>query len=68
MLKDALVIAGKDLRLLYRDRTAVIMGYLVPIFLLVIFGVIYSGMMQEQQDIKEEAARAAIKTKPKAKR
>jgi ABC-2 type transport system permease protein len=52
MLRDGLVLAVKDLRLIFRDKGAVIMGYLVPIVLLLVFGVIYGGMMNEEQNPK----------------
>jgi ABC-2 type transport system permease protein len=52
MLRDALKLAGKDLRLMYRDRGAVIMGYLVPLLLLVVFGIIYSGMGGSNENVK----------------
>jgi ABC-2 type transport system permease protein len=52
MFKQALILARKDLKLTFRERTAVISGYMVPIVLLIVFGVIYSGMGGSNEQIK----------------
>ena len=51
MVRDALKLAGKDLRLMYRDRGAIIVGY-STILLLVVFGIIYSGMSGGNENVK----------------
>ncbi|MFH1676811.1 MAG: ABC transporter permease [bacterium] len=51
MIRKALIIAAKDIKLTFRDPGAVIMGYLAPVILLIIFGIIYSGMMGGSEDI-----------------
>lgn len=45
MLKKALILAGKDIRLRFRDKAAFAGGYIAPIAILIIFGFIYSGSM-----------------------
>ena len=52
MFKQALILARKDLKLTFRERAAVIAGYMVPIVLLVVFGLIYSGMGGSDQEVK----------------
>ncbi|MFH1676693.1 MAG: hypothetical protein ABIC40_06675, partial [bacterium] len=54
MFKKAIVLALKDIKLTYRDRAAVIGSYLAPIMILLIFGVIYSGMSGGSGDIEIE--------------
>lgn len=44
MLKKAIILAGKDIRYLYRDLGAVIGSFVAPVIILVVFGIIYSGM------------------------
>ena len=44
MFKKAWVLALKDLKYFYRDRAAVIGGYLTPVIVLIVFGFIYSNM------------------------
>jgi len=50
MLKKALILAGKDIRLMYRDRGAVFGSYIAPIFIIIIFGIIYSGMSSDDNE------------------
>ena len=51
MLRKALTLAGKDIKLAYRDRGALIGSYVAPVFVLFIFGVIFSGLMGGSEDI-----------------
>ncbi|MCX6645888.1 MAG: ABC transporter permease, partial [bacterium] len=50
MFKKALILAGKDIKYMYRDRGAIIGSYLAPVLILVIFGIIYSGMGNSSND------------------
>ena len=40
MLRDALLLAGKDLRLYFRDRVGLLLGFALPIALVAVFGFI----------------------------
>lgn len=54
MLRKAFTIASKDIRLFFRDPGAIGMSYLAPAVILLIFGVIYSGMSGEDSEIEIE--------------
>ncbi len=48
MIRAAWILAAKDLRLFFRDRTALLFAFLLPVAIVLAFGFIMSGVFGEQ--------------------